>query len=46
MPANSDVSAQMVCSGFQEIYPGCCTVAAHDQKMLEARAVDFRVTPT
>jgi hypothetical protein len=32
MPANCCISALTQFPAFQEIYSGCCTVAAHDQK--------------
>jgi hypothetical protein len=32
MPANGSILMRILFSAFQEIYSGCCTVAAHDQK--------------
>ena len=32
IPANHRIPAWAVFSAFQEIYSGCCMVAAHDQK--------------
>ena len=31
-PANGSILMMVLFSAFQDIYSGCCTVAAHDQK--------------
>jgi hypothetical protein len=33
IPANAYLLPKMLCSSFQEIYSGCCTVAAHSLRL-------------